>query len=60
VPRTNQAYPPEFRREAIRLLRASQQEHPIPRGSPLRSVSPTAPFGVGLTKTQSTAATEKG
>jgi len=25
------AYPPEFRREAIRLLRASDEEHPIPR-----------------------------
>ena len=24
-------YPPEFRREAIRLVRASDQEHPIPR-----------------------------
>jgi len=23
-------YPPEFRREAIRLVRASDQEHPIP------------------------------
>jgi transposase-like protein len=30
VPRTNPAYPPEFRREAIRLVRASDQEHPIP------------------------------
>ena len=25
------AYPPEFRREAIRLVRASDEEHPIPR-----------------------------
>jgi transposase len=31
VPRTNPAYPPEFRREAIRLVRASDEEHPIPR-----------------------------
>ena len=31
MPRTNQAYPPEFRREAIRLVRASDEEHPIPR-----------------------------
>lgn len=31
MPRTNQAYPPEFRREAIRLVRASNEEHPIPR-----------------------------
>ena len=31
MPRTNPAYPPEFRREAIRLLRASDEEHPIPR-----------------------------
>ena len=31
MPRTNQAYPPEFRREAIRLVRASDEGHPIPR-----------------------------
>ena len=30
MPRTNPAYPPEFRREAIRLVRASAEEHPIP------------------------------
>jgi transposase len=30
VPQTNPAYPPEFRREAIRLVRASGEEHPIP------------------------------
>jgi transposase len=30
VPRTNPTYPPEFRREAIRLVRASDEEHPIP------------------------------
>jgi transposase len=30
VPRTNPAYPPEFRREAVLLVRASGQEHPIP------------------------------
>ena len=30
MPRTNPAYPPEFRREAVRLVRASGQEHPIP------------------------------
>jgi transposase len=30
LPRTNPTYPPEFRREAIRLVRASDQEHPIP------------------------------
>jgi putative transposase len=30
VPPTNPAYPPEFRREAIRLVRASDEEHPIP------------------------------
>ena len=30
MPRTNPAYPPEFRREAIRLVRASNEEHPIP------------------------------
>jgi transposase len=31
VPRTNQAYPSEFRQEAIRLVRASDEGHPIPR-----------------------------
>jgi transposase len=30
LPRTNPTYPPEFRREAIRLVRASDEEHPIP------------------------------
>jgi transposase len=30
VPRANPTYPPEFRQEAIRLVRASDQEHPIP------------------------------
>ncbi len=30
MPRTNPTYPPEFRREAIRLVRASGEEHPIP------------------------------
>ena len=30
MPRTNPTYPPEFRREAIRLVRVSDQEHPIP------------------------------
>jgi transposase len=31
LPRTNPTYPPEFRREAIRLVRASEVKHPIPR-----------------------------
>ena len=31
MPRTILPYPPEFRREAIRLVRASDEEHPIPR-----------------------------
>jgi transposase len=31
VPRTRPPYPPEFRREAIRLVRTSDEEHPIPR-----------------------------
>jgi transposase len=30
VPRTNPAYPPEFRREAIRLVEAFDEDHPIP------------------------------
>lgn len=29
MPPTNPAYPPEFRREAIRLVRASDEEHPF-------------------------------
>lgn len=31
MPRTRPPYPPEFRREAIRLVRASDEEHPIPK-----------------------------
>ncbi len=31
MPRTNPTYPPEFRREAIRLVRASDEDHPIPK-----------------------------
>ena len=31
MPRTNPTYPPEFRPEAIRLVRASDEERPIPR-----------------------------
>jgi transposase len=31
MPRTRSPYPPEFRREAIRLVRASDEEHPIPK-----------------------------
>jgi transposase len=31
VPRTRPPYPPEFRREAIRLVRASDEEHLISR-----------------------------
>ena len=31
MPRTRPPYPLEFRREAIRLVRASEEEHPIPR-----------------------------
>ena len=31
MPRTRPPYPPEFRREAIRLVRASEEEHPIPK-----------------------------
>ena len=30
MPPTNPAYPPEFRREAIRMVKASEEEHPIP------------------------------
>jgi len=31
MPRTRPRYPAEFRREAIRLVRASNEEHPIPK-----------------------------
>ena len=31
MPRTRAPYPPEFRREAIRLVRASDEDHPIPK-----------------------------
>ncbi len=31
MPRTRPPYPPEFRREATRLVRASDEEHPIPK-----------------------------
>ncbi len=31
MPRTRPPYPPELRREAIRLVRASEEEHPIPK-----------------------------
>jgi transposase-like protein len=31
MPRTRPPYPPEFRREAIRLVRTSDEEHPIPK-----------------------------
>ena len=39
MPRTKPPYPPEFRREAIRLVRASDEEHPIPRIAPELGVS---------------------
>ncbi len=31
MPRTRPPYPPEFRCEAIRLVHASDEEHPIPK-----------------------------
>jgi transposase len=31
MPRTRPPYPPEFRREAIRLVHVSDEEHPIPK-----------------------------
>lgn len=31
MPRTRPPYPPEFRREAIRLVLASDEDHPIPK-----------------------------
>ena len=40
MPRTNPTYPPEFRREAIRLVRASEQDYPIPKVARETGVSP--------------------
>ncbi len=40
MPRTNPTCPPEFRREAIRLLRASEQDYPIPKVAREIGVSP--------------------
>jgi transposase len=31
MPRIRPPYPPEFRREAIRLVRASNEDHPVPK-----------------------------
>jgi hypothetical protein len=44
MPQRNLAYPPEFHREAVRLVRASDEEHPIPRrSSPESSVISSKP-----------------
>ena len=40
MPRTNPTYQPEFRREAIRLVRASEQDYPIPKVAREIGVSP--------------------
>jgi transposase len=40
MPRTNPTYPPGFCREAIRLVRASKQDYPIPKVAREISVSP--------------------
>jgi transposase len=40
VPLTNPTYPPEFRREAIRLVGASEQDYPIPKVATESDVSP--------------------
>jgi transposase len=40
VPLTNPTYPPEFRREAIRLVGASEQDYPIPKVATEIDVSP--------------------
>lgn len=39
VPKTRPPHPPEFRREAIRLVRASEEDHPILRITTEPSVS---------------------
>ncbi len=39
MPRIRPPYSPEFRREAIRLVRASDEEHPIPKIAPELGVS---------------------
>ena len=40
MPRTRPPYPPEFRREAIRLVRASEEERPIPKVARELGVTP--------------------
>ena len=40
MPRTRPPYPPEFRREAIRLVRTSDEEHPIPKVAKELGVTP--------------------
>ena len=40
MPRINSNYPPEFRREAIRLVQASDQDYPIPKVAREFGVSP--------------------
>jgi transposase-like protein len=47
VPPTNPTYPPEFRREAIRLVRASDEEHPIPGIAREIGVSDGTQLGTG-------------
>ena len=31
MPKTKPPYPPEFREEAVRLVHASDEEHPVPK-----------------------------
>ena len=45
MPPTNPAYPPAFRREDIRLVRASGEEHPIPGIAREIGVSDGTQFG---------------
>ena len=59
MPRTNPAYPPEFRREAIRLVRASGEEHPIPGIARQIGVS-DGTLRNWVTKTRSTPAKREG
>ena len=62
MPRINQAYPPEFRREAIRLeLELPRRGASYPQGTAREiGVSDGTLRSSGSTRTRSTAASEKG
>jgi transposase-like protein len=60
VPRTRPPYPPEFRREAIRLVRASGEEHPVPRIANELGVSVETLCATGSSRRRSKRASARG